>query len=90
MIMLVAMLCISQAATSAIIFPVALSLGIPPLVLVAVVQAVNFNFGIPAIPIILFAEEIDTTGSTKGYSFLVPGLIALATSFVVGSLLVFA
>ncbi len=89
-IMLVAMLCISQAATSAIIFPVALSLGIPPLVLVAVVQAVNFNFGIPAIPIILFAEEIDTTGSTKGYSFLVPGLIALATSFVVGSLLVFA
>ena len=85
-IMLVAMLCISQAATSAIIFPVALSLGISPLFLVAVVQAVNFNFGIPAIPTILFAEEIDKTGSTKRYSFLIPGLIAMVTSFIVGSL----
>lgn len=84
--MLVAMLCISQAATSAIIFPVALSLGISPLFLVAVVQAVNFNFGIPAIPTILFAEEIDKTGSTKRYSFLIPGLIAMVTSFIVGSL----
>lgn len=86
-IMLVAMLCISQAATSAIIFPVALSLGIAPLFLVGVVQAVNFNFGIPAIPTILFAEEIDSTGSTKRYSFLIPGLIAMVVSFVVGTLL---
>lgn len=83
-IMLVAMLCISQAATSSIIFPVALSLGIKPLFLAAVVQAVNFNFGIPAIPTIMFAEEIDKSGSTKRYTFLLPGLIAMVCSYIIG------
>lgn len=83
-IMLVAMLCISQAATSSIIFPVALSLGVQPLFLAAVVQAVNFNFGIPAIPTIMFAEEIDKSGSTKRYTFLVPGLIAMICSYIIG------
>lgn len=86
-VMLVSMLCISQAATSSIIFPVALSLGISPLFMAAIVQAVNFNFGIPAIPTILFGEEIDPTGSTKRYTFLVPGLIALITSYLVGILM---
>lgn len=86
-VMLVSMLCISQAATSSIIFPVALSLGIQPLFMAAIVQAVNFNFGIPAIPTILFGEEIDPTGSTKRYTFLVPGLIALITSYLVGILM---
>lgn len=85
-IMLVAMLCISQAATSSIIFPVALSLGIKPLFLAAVVQAVNFNFGIPAIPTIMFAEEIDQTGSTNRYTFLIPGLIAMVISYLIGIL----
>ena len=86
-VMLVSMLCISQAATSSIIFPGALSLGISPLFMAAIVQAVNFNFGIPAIPTILFGEEIDPTGSTKRYTFLVPGLIALITSYLVGILM---
>ncbi|MFC2694912.1 MAG: anaerobic C4-dicarboxylate transporter family protein [Lactobacillus sp.] len=86
-VMLVSMLCISQAATSSIIFPVALSLGISPLFMAAIVQAVNFNFGIPAIPTILFGEEIDPTGSTKRYTFLLPGLIALIVSYLVGILL---
>jgi len=87
-IMLVASLVMSQAATSAIVFPIALSLGVTPLFLVAVVQALNTNFVIPAQPTILFAEDVDTTNSTHKYGFIIPGFFIVLISFVVGILMI--
>lgn len=84
-IMIVAMLCMSQAATAAIVLPLALSLGVAPLFIAGVVQAINFNFAIPAQPTILFAEDLDVTGDTKKYGFFIPGLFAILVSFVIGT-----
>lgn len=85
-IMLVAALVMSQAATSAIVFPIALSLGVTPVFLAAVVQALNTNFVIPAQPTILFAEDVDATHSTHKYGFILPGFVIVFSSFVIGML----
>lgn len=84
----IACLVISQAATSAIVYPLALSLGVAPLFLIATVQALNANFVIPAQPTILFAEDVDTTGSTHKYGFEIPGFFIIFVSFIIGTILI--
>lgn len=78
----VAMIIGAQTAVAAIIFPLALSLGTAPIVLVIIVQCLNFNFVIPAQPTLLLAVELDKTKQTKAYSFIIPGIIVTALSIV--------
>ena len=88
LIMLASMLIMSQSATVAVIFPIALSLGITPLFLLATVQALNFVFVIPAQPPMLFAADIDETGGTTKYGFIVPGIFTLLVSMVIGLIMI--
>ncbi|WP_326717018.1 anaerobic C4-dicarboxylate transporter family protein [Vagococcus jeotgali] len=78
----VAMIIGAQTAVAAIIFPLALTLGISPLFLVVIVQCLNFNFVIPAQPTLLFAVELDHTGKTKVFSFIIPGIIITALAIL--------
>ena len=59
------MIVISQTATASIMVPIVMSLGIPPIYFVAMVQTLNVNFVIPAQPTLLFAVELDETGRTE-------------------------
>lgn len=79
----VAMIIGAQTAVAAIIFPLALQLGISPMFLVIIVQCLNFNFIIPAQPTLLLACEIDRTGRTKTQSFIIPGVIITALSIII-------
>lgn len=79
----VAMIIGAQTAVAAIVFPLALALGVSPLLLVIIVQCLNVNFIIPAQPTMLLACELDRTGRTKTYNFIVPGLAITALSIVV-------
>ncbi|WP_019167056.1 anaerobic C4-dicarboxylate transporter family protein [Staphylococcus delphini] len=81
---LVAMIVISQSATASIMVPIVLSLGIPPMFFIAIVQTLNVNFVIPAQPTILFAVDVDETRSTKITSFLIPGFFLITTTVVIG------
>jgi anaerobic C4-dicarboxylate transporter DcuA len=74
----------SQTAVISIIFPLALGLGVPPGFLAAMIPAVNVDYFIPAQPTILFAEEIDTTGSTRKFRFWPGGLVSTVTSVMCG------
>ncbi|WP_223157962.1 anaerobic C4-dicarboxylate transporter family protein [Vagococcus carniphilus] len=78
----VAMIIGAQTAVAAIIFPLALSLGISPIFLVIIVQCLNFNFIIPAQPTLLLACELDRTGRTKTVSFILPGIAITAFSII--------
>ncbi|MGX6970041.1 anaerobic C4-dicarboxylate transporter family protein [Vagococcus bubulae] len=76
----VAMIIGAQTAVAAIIFPLALTLGISPMLLIVIVQCLNVNFVIPAQPTLLLAVELDRTGRTKVFSFIIPGIIVTALS----------
>lgn len=76
----VAMIIGAQTAVAAIIFPLALTLGISPMLLVIIVQCLNVNFVIPAQPTLLLAVDLDRTGRTKVFSFIIPGIIITALS----------
>lgn len=76
----VAMIIGAQTAVAAIIFPLALTLGISPMLLIIIVQCLNVNFVIPAQPTLLLAVELDRTGRTKVFSFIIPGIIITALS----------
>lgn len=78
----VAMIIGAQTAVASIIFPLALTLGITPIFLVIIVQCLNFNFIIPAQPTLLQAVELDRTGRTNAFSFIVPGVIVTALAIV--------
>ncbi len=78
----VAMIIGAQTAVAAIVFPLALSLNISPIFLVIMVQCLNVNFIIPAQPTLLLACELDRTGRTKAFSFIIPGVIITALSMV--------
>lgn len=47
------MIVISQTATASIMVPIVMSIGIPPIYFVAMVQTLNVNFVIPAQPTLL-------------------------------------
>ncbi|PNZ70044.1 anaerobic C4-dicarboxylate transporter [Staphylococcus croceilyticus] len=84
LVAVVAMIVISQTATASIMVPIVMSMGIPPMYFVAMVQTLNVNFVIPAQPTILFAVSLDETGRTRPTSFIIPGFFAISVSVIVG------
>lgn len=81
---IVATFVMSQTAIISIIYPLALGLGVPAGFMAAMIQTVNVNYFIPAQPTLLFAEEIDQTGTTQKYRFWLPGLFATIVSILSG------
>jgi anaerobic C4-dicarboxylate transporter DcuA len=71
----------SQAATIAILGPVALALGMPVSLVVGSFPAVNGNFFLPTYGTVLAAVSFDQTGTTRigkyllNHSFMRPGLV---------------
>ena len=84
----------SQGATVATLFPLGVSLGIPPEIMVGTFVAVNGYFFIPNYGPIIASIDFDTTGTTRigryilNHSFMIPGLLSMAFSLVFG--LIFA
>ena len=80
----------SQGATVATLFPLGVSLGIPPEIMVGTFVAVNGYFFIPNYGPIIAAIDFDTTGTTRigryilNHSFMIPGLLSMAFSLVLG------
>ncbi|WP_243017957.1 MULTISPECIES: anaerobic C4-dicarboxylate transporter family protein [Candidatus Cardinium] len=85
----------SSAATIKAVFPLGIALGIPPKILLASAAAVNGVFIIPIYPTMLAAINLDTTGTTRigkflfNHSFMLPGLMAVAGAIGIGFLLVY-
>lgn len=80
----VATFVMSQTAIISIIYPLALGLGVPAGFMASIIQTVNVNYFIPAQPTLLFAEEIDQTGTTQKYRFWLPGIFSAFVSITVG------
>jgi anaerobic C4-dicarboxylate transporter DcuA len=78
----------SQAATIAILGPVAVALGLPAPLIVGAYPAVNGNFFLPTYGTVLAAVSFDQTGTTRigryllNHSFMRPGLVTTATTTV--------
>ena len=84
----------SQAATIRTIAPLGLTLGISPMMMIALFPAVNGYFFIPNYPTVVAAINFDRTGTTKigrwvlNHSFMLPGLVTTAVSLTVGLILI--
>ena len=84
----------SQAATVVTLYPVAIALGINPLLLVAMFPSVNGYFFLPNYPTEVAALEFDRTGTTHvgkyviNHSFQVPGFITTIVAIGVAYLTV--
>lgn len=82
----------SQGATVATLFPIAISLGIPPEIILGTFVAVNGYFFIPNYGPIIAAIDFDSTGTTRigkfifNHSFMIPGLLSMAFSLGFGLL----
>lgn len=80
----------SQAATTALLMPLGLSLGIHPALLVGMFPAVNGYFFIPNYGTMIAAVNFDRTGTTHigrwvlNHSFMLPGLLATLVAVLVG------
>ncbi|MDR1186631.1 MAG: anaerobic C4-dicarboxylate transporter [Bifidobacteriaceae bacterium] len=95
---LAAALLYSQAATSKAIMPIAFSLGLSPLSIVASFAAVSALFVLPTYPTLIAAVEMDDTGTTRigkyvfNHPFIAPGALtialAVALGFGLGSLII--
>ncbi|MCM2444982.1 anaerobic C4-dicarboxylate transporter [Rahnella sp. CG8] len=87
-----AMVC-SQAATTLILIPLGLALGLPAYVLIGSWPAVNGYFFFPIAAQCLAALAFDDTGTTRigkyvlNHSFMRPGLVNVIVSVVVGLIL---
>jgi len=83
----------SQAATIAILTPVALALGLPVPLIVGAYPAVNGNFFLPTYGTVLAAVSFDQTGTTRigkyllNHSFMLPGLVTTGTATIVATVL---
>ena len=83
----------SQAATVAILGPVAVALGLPPALILGSYPAVNGNFFLPTYGTVLAAVAFDRTGTTRigryllNHSFMRPGLVATATATLAAMIL---
>lgn len=83
----------SQAAALVAIAPIGLQLGVAPEVLVGFYGAAYGYFILPTYPSDLACIGFDRTGTTRigrfiiNHSFIIPGIIGVITSCVVGSLL---
>ncbi len=92
-LLIVSKLVNSQAAAIAAMVPVALSIGVPPGYVVAFAAASYGYYILPTYPSDLATIQFDRSGTTKigkyviNHSFILPGLIGVSTSCVVGYLL---
>lgn len=83
----------SQAATVVTLMPVGIALGVGAPVLIAVFPAVNGYFFLPTYATLLAAISFDQTGTTRigryvlNHSFMLPGMVATASSVVIGFLI---
>jgi anaerobic C4-dicarboxylate transporter DcuA len=86
-------LLMSQAATVVTLMPVGIALSMAPWLLVGLYPAVNGYFFLPTYGTILAAVSFDQTGTTRigkwllNHSFMIPGLVATATSTALAVLL---
>ena len=84
----------SQAATVRTLYPLGISLGILPMMLVMMFPAVNGYFVIPNYPTLVAAINFDRTGTTRigkyvlNHSFQIPGFVATIVALAVGYLLI--
>ncbi len=82
----------SQGATTAVLVPVAITLGLPPAIIIAVFVAVNGYFFIPNYGPIIASIDFDRTGTTRigkyifNHSFMLPGLLSMVFSIGFGLL----
>ena len=83
----------SQAATVAILMPVAVSLKLPASTLAALYPAANGIFFLPTYGTLLAAVSFDQTGTTKigkyllNHSFMLPGLVTISSTIIIALLL---
>jgi anaerobic C4-dicarboxylate transporter DcuA len=83
----------SQAATTRIMMPIGLSLGIGQPHLIAMFPGVNGDFILPGYPTLVAAMDFDRTGTTRigkyvvNHSFMIPGLVTIAVTIASGFLL---
>ncbi|NMM05499.1 anaerobic C4-dicarboxylate transporter [Polaromonas sp.] len=95
-LLLVSKLVNSQAAAIAAMVPVGLSIGVPPGYIVAFAAASYGYYILPTYPSDLAAIQFDRSGTTRigkyvvNHSFILPGLIGVSTSCLIGFLLVSA
>lgn len=84
----------SQAAALAIVVPMALSVGVDPLIIVSFISACYGYFILPTYPSDLACIGFDRSGTTHigkfiiNHSFILPGLIGITTGCCVGYVLV--
>ena len=89
-LLLVSKLVNSQAASVAIVVPVALSIGTPAGVVVGCISACYGYYIIPTYPSDLASIEFDRSGTTHigkfviNHSFILPGLIGVITATIAG------
>ena len=80
----------SQAATAKMMLPGAITMGLPVPLLIGIMPATYAYFFIPNYPSDIATVNFDPTGTTKigkyyfNHSFMLPGLIAVAVSCLVG------
>ncbi|AXE29012.1 C4-dicarboxylate ABC transporter [Chromobacterium phragmitis] len=85
-----AVILFSQGATTKVMMPLGVSLGISAPVLIAIYPAVVGVYVLPSYPSIIAAVEMDYTGTTKigrwifNHSFMLPGLVSTAVSIGAG------
>jgi len=92
-IFIMGVLMFSQSATTKVMMPLGLALGLPAPALIAMFPAVNSDWVLPGYPTLLAAIHIDKTGTTRigkwvvDHSFIRPGLVTVITAIAVGFLL---
>jgi len=80
----------SQGATTAVLVPLGISIGLPPEVIIATFVAVNGYFFIPNYGPIIASIDFDSTGTTHigkyifNHSFMLPGLLSMIFSLIFG------
>jgi len=90
---LASVLLYSQAATTRALMPLGMALGIPPQFLIAMFPSVNGYFFIPTYGSLIAAINFDLSGTTRigryvlNHSFMIPGLVATASSVIAGMLI---
>lgn len=86
----VSALTLSQAATTRLLIPLGIGLGLPPYSMIASWPAVNGYFFIPSYATLIAGVSFDTTGTTKigkyvfNHSYMMPGLITTFVGVCVG------
>jgi anaerobic C4-dicarboxylate transporter DcuB len=92
-LLIVSKLVNSQAAAISAMVPVALSIGVPPGYVVAFAAACYGYYILPTYPSDLATIQFDRSGTTRigkyviNHSFILPGLIGVGSSCVVGYLI---